>query len=220
MFPKLICCRVMIEELREFLPAEISIDVLEISLHLNPSNLHKQLQDAINLADGRYDPIYLGYGMCSQAAVGLVAQKSHLIIPKSDDCIEIFLGSREARMQELATEPGTYFLTQGYVGDGASMIFAEYERSVARYGEARAERLLQSMMAHYKRLVYIHTPKENNLDAQRAYAKALAERFNMKNVEVPGTTRWLKQMMSPERGEEFIVAEPGHPIDLAQFLAK
>src|SRR5208283_4642337 len=111
MDPKLISCRLMVEELRPFLPKQIAIEALEISLHVSPVQLQKRLQQAIDASDGLYDPIYLGYGMCSKAVLGLVAKKARLIVPKSDDCIEIFLGSRKARLDEVAKEPGTYFLT-------------------------------------------------------------------------------------------------------------
>ena len=79
------------------------------ALHTSPEQLQERLQQAIDASDGKYDPIYLGYGLCSKAVLGLVAEKSRIIVPKSDDCIEIFLGSRKARVSEIANEPGTFF---------------------------------------------------------------------------------------------------------------
>ena len=99
MNPKLISCQVMIDELRPFLPEHTAIEVLDISLHVYPEQLQKRLQQAIDASDGQYDPIYLGYGQCSKAVIGLVAKESRLIVPRSDDCIEIFLGSRKARLE-------------------------------------------------------------------------------------------------------------------------
>ncbi len=219
MDPKLISCRVMVEELRPFLPKQIAIEALEISLHVSPEKLQKRLQEAIDASDGLYDPIYLGYGMCSKAVLGLVAKKARLIVPKSDDCIEIFLGSRKARLDEVAKEPGTYFLTSGYIGDGNSMVYAEYERAVARYGKARAEKLLRSMMSHYKRLVYIRMPNQESLEPDREYARAMAARFSLRYEEIDGTPEWLRRMMAQQWDEDFVVVQPGERIELKHFYS-
>jgi hypothetical protein len=216
--PKLIACRVMIDEIRPFLSANVATEVFEISLHVNPDRLREALQVAINSSDGIFDPIYLGYGLCSKAVIGLTAQDSRLVIPRSNDCIEIFLGSRKARIDQLADHPGTYFLTHGYIGDGASMIFSEYERSLAKYGREKAERLLRAMMKHYDRLVYIRTPHMETPDSDRVYAEELARRLELHYVEIEGTSLWLQRMMNGEWNEDFVVVQPGERIELKDFL--
>jgi hypothetical protein len=217
--PKLICCRVMIDEIRPFLPADVATEVLEISLHVHPEQLREHLQRAIDAADGLYDPIYLGYGLCSKAVVGLVAQKSRLVVPKSDDCIEIFLGSRQARLDELAKNPGTLFLTQGYIGDGNSMLLAEYEQALARYGKEKAERILRVMMSHYNRLVYIRTAHESSLESDRQYAQAMAARLQLRYEEMVGTAEWLRCLVAQEWDDRFVVVRPGERIELKHFLS-
>ncbi|MGP8252531.1 MAG: DUF1638 domain-containing protein [Terracidiphilus sp.] len=209
----------MVDELRPFLPEQIAIEDLEISLHVSPEKLQQRLQQAIDASDGLYDPIYLGYGMCSKAVLGLVARKSRLIVPRSDDCIEIFLGSRKARLDEVANEPGTYFPTSGYIGDGNSMVNSEYERAVARYGKDRAERLVRTMMSHYKRLVYIRMPNQKSLEPDREYAQAMAARFGLRYEEVDGTPEWLRRMMAQQWAEDFVVVQPGERIELKHFYS-
>ena len=215
--PKLIACKVMIEEILSLLPEPMETEALEISLHVHPENLRERLQQAIDAADGRFDPIFLGYGLCSRAVVGLAAQRSRLVIPKTDDCIELFLGSRKARLDLLAEEPGTYFLTRGYIGDGASMLTEEYERAVARYGKERAERLLDAMMKHYTRLVSIRTAHAAQPDSDREYAQAMAARFRLRYEEMDGTTEWLGRMMAGKWSEGFVVTQPGESIELRHF---
>ncbi len=215
--PKLIACKVMIEELLPLLPEPMETEALDISLHVHPERLRERLQQAIDAADGKFDPIFLGYGLCSKAVVGLVAHKSRLVVPKTDDCIELFLGSRKARLDLLAREPGTYFLTRGYIGDGASMLTEEYERSVARYGKERAEKLLDTMMRHYTRLVYIRTAHAANPDSDREYAQAMATRFRLRYEEITGTTEWLSRMMAGKWDEGFVVTQPGEILELRHF---
>lgn len=216
--PKLITCKVMVEELRQLLPPEISIESFEISQHARPDGLRATLQDAIDASDGLFDPILLGYGMCSKATVGLMARRSRLVVPKSDDCIAIFFGSREAFRSQTENKPGTYFLSQGWIGSNGGSVFNEYERMVSRFGKDRAERLMGKMLAHYERLAYIRTPQATSIDTDRAYAQRTARRFGMEYVELEGNDQWLQRMAAGIWGDDFVVVEPGEAITLEHFI--
>ena len=216
--PKLLCCKVMLDEMRAFLPANIAVEAFEISLHVRPTLLRETLQAAVDAADGIYDPIILGYGMCSKATVGLVARRSRLVVPKNDDCIGIFLGSDRARREEADREPGTYFLTRGWIGDGVGGPLSEYEHMVARFGPEKAELLLGKMMSHYKRLAYICAPGTEPPEADRAYAQAMAGRLGMQYVEIAGSASVFARAGEMRWEEDFIVTQPGQPIALESFL--
>ncbi len=215
---KLISCRVMIDEIKLFLPEGVATEVFEISLHNRPEVLRTKLQEAIDTSDGIYDPIYLGYGLCGRAVVGLMAKKSRLVMPKNDDCIAIFLGSRQERLNQLASAPGTYFLTQGYIGDKGGSVFSDYDRVVKKYGREKAEKLMAKMLVNYNRLAYIRLPNVSTLEADREYSRAMAARFNMKYEEIAGTTSLLKRMFEGDWGDDFVVVEPGQPIETKHFL--
>jgi hypothetical protein len=218
MSPKLISCRVMIEEIKGFLPECVATEVFEISLHTHPEQLRKALQEAINASDGVYDPIYLGYGLCGKAIVGLVAKKSRLVVPKTDDCIAIFLGSRQARVDQLNTAPGTYFLTQGWIGGGAGSLFSDYDRMAEKYGPEKAEKFVGKLLRNYNRLAYIRLPNTTTLESDRQYARNTAARFHMEYDEIDGTPRLLQRMVEQDWDEDFVVVEPGQPITIEQFL--
>jgi hypothetical protein len=219
MGPKLISCRAVMEQLRPFLPEGTEAEVLEISLHVRPDALQKRIQHAVGAADGLFDPIYLGYGMCSKALLGVVAHKSRLVVPRTDDCIELFLGSREARMRELRAAPGTYFVTQGTVGLGLSSAFPEYDAAVARYGRVKAERLMRVMLRHYTRLAYIRMPGARDLEQDREVARGIASQFGMQAVEIEGTAAWLSRLIATEWDDQFIVAEPGQALERRHFMS-
>lgn len=216
--PKLIACQVVIDEMRPMLPEGMATEVLEMSLHTRPNRLREALQAAVDAADGCYDPILLGYGLCSRAVVGLVAQASRLVVPRGDDCIGLFLGSQRARLEEAQRIPGTYFLTGGWIGDGAATPFADYERMVHRYGKERAEALMGKMLRHYHRLAYIRMPNRSELEADRAQARDIAARFALDYAEIDGTPRWLEGLLGREWGEDFIVVAPGEPLRIEHFL--
>jgi hypothetical protein len=218
MNPKLIACRVVIDEIKPYLPADFATEIFEISLHTRPDHLRETLQKAINESDGAYDPIYLGYGLCGMAAAGLVAQRSRLVIPRVDDCIAMFLGSQAERRRQLQIEPGTYFLTTGYIGDDVGSPWSDYDRMAKKYGAARAEALVKRMIKHYKRMAYIRMPHATSLEADREYSKKTAARFDLCYEEIAGTPRLLEQMARQELDGDFVVLEPGQAISAAHFL--
>ena len=218
MYPKLIACRVLIEEMRPFLPKEVATEILEISLHTRPEKLRAALQQAIDSSDGLWDPIYLGYGLCGKAVAGLMAKRSRLVVPRSDDCIAIFLGSHEERRRQLAANPGTYFLTQGWIGDQAGSLFSDYERMIEKYGRDKADRLVGRMLCGYTRLAYIRLPNAVSIESDRQYARDVAARFHLEYVEIDGTPAVLERMVKQDWDDDFIVCQPGQPITVEQFL--
>ena len=77
--------------------------------------------------------------------IGLKATHSTLVIPRQDDCISIFLGSRKAYKRELDKEPGTYFLSKGRIDAGITLL-DELKRMEERYGKKLAERVMKRML--------------------------------------------------------------------------
>ena len=83
---------------------------LEQQLHNTPDIMRKRLQEEIDKMDESYQNIILGYGLCSNGVVGLISEKHKIIIPKVDDCISLFLGSKEKYLEEFKKDPATYYL--------------------------------------------------------------------------------------------------------------
>ena len=126
---KVIACATVIEEMRPLLPSNVSSEVLDFGLHITPEKLRESLQQAIDKIGDDADVIILGYGLCSMAAVGLKTEKCTLVVPRVDDCIAIFLGSTAAYREQGKQEPGTYYLTKGWIEVGDSP-FEEHKRLV------------------------------------------------------------------------------------------
>jgi hypothetical protein len=203
------------EELRQLGVEESDLTVLDFGLHINPQQLKETLQQTIDARPGG-ENILLGYGLCSNALVGVVSRDHRLVVPQTDDCIALFLGSRREHLRRLREEPGTYFLTKGWV-EAADHPYFEYVRLRERYGEERAMRVTKMMLANYTRVALINTGNYR-LDEYRAFAQNMAELFDLKFEELPGSNRLLLKMLKGEWDVEFIVAEPGQPISLGDFL--
>jgi len=211
-----IACATVIEELLPLLPPELGHRVLDFGLHSEPSRLRSSLQAAIDELQDTSDVLILGYGLCSQGVVGLKAGRCSLVVPRVDDCISIFLGSRSAHRDQASGEPGTYYLTKGWIEAGDSP-FAEFDRIEARYGRAVAERTIARMLGHYTRLALIDTG-QYEMERYRAYAQTQADRLHLRFEELAGSDRLVRKMIEGPWDEEFLVVEPGGTLRFEDFF--
>ncbi|WP_319411210.1 DUF1638 domain-containing protein [uncultured Cohaesibacter sp.] len=218
MVAKAISCNVMAAEMRDLLPANADVEIFDISLHTRPNKLRDTLQDAVSRADGLYDPVFLGYGLCSQATVGLVAKQSHLVLFKTDDCIGVFLGSKQEQRQRALNEPGAYFLSRGWIGDDTGSLFDEYLRVKTKRGEEKARKLMKKMLGHYDRIAHIIMPSAPDPEGDRAYARAMAASFELDYVEIAGTSELIRQMVKGQTNRDVLVVPPGCPITLEMMM--
>jgi hypothetical protein len=213
---KVIACATVIEEMLPYMPPEMAHEVLDFGLHLTPGKLKDTLQRAVDASCADFDTILLGYGLCSLAIVGLQAPPDcTLVLPRVDDCIAIFLGSRQRYRQQARAEPGTYYLTKGWI-EVADTPFDEYEHMVTQYGEARARRLMAVMLKHYTRLVYIdtgHADKQPYVE----YARKTADQFSLRFEELRGSNDLILRLLTGPWDEEFLVVPPGQTITYLMF---
>jgi hypothetical protein len=216
---KIVACQVFVEELRSLLPEGVVTDTLEMSLHERPRSLRQLLQERIDASSG-YDTIILGYGMCGQATVGLHATHCRLVLPRVDDCIGMFLGSRAAYKAQREREPGTYFLTKGWVGSGVTTPFSTYDAVRERWGRERADRLMGTMLRHYKRLAFVRTgPDDDELARARAQARTTALRFGLGYEEIEGDRELVHGLLYGPWDERYIVVPAGGTLRMEEFFA-
>lgn len=211
-----IACATVIEEMLPFLPENVSSETLDFGLHLRPQELKKSLQEKIEQASQYADVLLLGYGLCSMAVVGLRATTAHLVIPRVDDCIAIFLGSCNAYREQARKEPGTYYLTKGWIEVGDTP-FQEYHRLVEKYGEAKAKYMIQLMLKNYTRLGFINTG-QYEIDRYRDYARKTADQFNLRFEEIDGSAALVKKMVFGPWDADFLVVAPGQTVQYTDFV--
>jgi len=212
---KLIACAAVIEEILPSIPSRMSYEVLDFGLHTNPKSLKRALQNAINSSAPGIETVLLGYGLCSQAVVGLRSGSRTLIIPRVDDCIAIFLGSAAEYQKQHRSVPGTYYLTKGWIEFGDTP-FSEYDILVKRYGEQIAHRIVNQILKNYTRLAFISTGI-NELGHYRERARSLAERFDLCYEEIQGSDVIIKMMLHGSWNDEFVSIPPGKTISFFDF---
>ncbi len=215
---KVIACATVIEEMLPYLPPNITTEVLDFGLHRTPEKLREALQEAIDKNCDDADTILLGYGLCSMGVVGLSAPTCTLVVPRVDDCIAIFLGSNGAYRKQSEKEPGTYYLTKGWI-EVSDTPDDEYNRLIERYGQKRADRVMEVMFQHYTRIAYIDTGQADQ-ERYRESARQNAKRLNLRYDEIPGSVALIRKMINGPWDDDFVVARPGEKIKFEDFKLK
>ena len=215
---RVIACETVIEEMTPFLPEDVPHEVLDFGLHINPAELKKVLQEKIDEASSKAEVLLLGYGLCSMAVVGLKATTATLVIPRTDDCIAIFLGSCDAYKEQSKKEPGTYYLTKGWIEVGDTP-FEEHKLLIDKFGEEKAERITRLMLKNYKRLAFINTGVYE-IERYQDYARKTAEKFNLRFEEIDGSPALVKKMVFGPWDGEFVVISPGQTVEYKDFASR
>ena len=208
---------------------ELTFRHLDMALHQRSAvALHDALQQAID-ATGVADAVVIAYGLCNRGVVGLKARALPLVIPRAYDCIGMLLGSGQRYREQLATQPGTYFQSAGWLehaqSDARQPDFTfgpnsnvTRERLVERYGEENAEYLLaefESFTKHYERLAYIATPVPGAVHWQ-SEAEALAAKQAWSFERLEGDVGWLRRLLDGNWNDgEFLIVRPGERVALS-----
>lgn len=211
-----IACATVIEEMLPLLPPAMRYQILDFGLHIWPDKLRTTLQATIDAITEDVNTLLLGYGLCSQAVIGIEARKYRLVIPRTDDCIAIFLGARDAYTQQCRVEPGSYYLTKGWIEVGSTP-FSEYDEMVKRIGPQKAERIQKIMLRNYKRLALINTG-QYQMEHYREYSRNIADRFGLRYEEIEGSNAMVKKMIEGNWDDEFVVVEPGDKIRYEHYF--
>jgi len=220
----IIACRVMQEHLQQLLPTDTPVTYLEITLHNTPKKLAAALQHEIDMI-AQPSNILVGYGLCGNGLLGVKSGPHTLIIPRTHDCVAIFLGSHQRYVQRFFANPNTYYLTRGWL-DAKDEPLQDYLDYVRDYDEETADYLVEMKYRHYRKLCMVGFSQQE-LDECRPMALRVAEfcgkRWNMEYEEIVGSTSMLQTLigMPAQLGsanDEFVVIQPGEEIEVEMFL--
>lgn len=227
----LIACQVFYREV-SFLASQsrhiTSVSWMPQGMHDAPDLLRRSLQceiDRLDLAlEGgslRHKPDYLllCYGLCSNGVAGLSSRNFPLVIPRTDDCIGIFLGSQERYLKVFSEHPGTYWLNNGWL-EAAVLPGSrnpEQQRRIyaEQYGEENAGFLLEQQAAWVKRYStcgYI-TSQVYDRASYREEARSIARQNHWDFLEIPGDIALLSRLLDGVfRQEEVLLCPPGKTV--------
>jgi hypothetical protein len=227
-----ITCQVLQEILERLLPQGLAhqVTVKDYGLHRVPAKMTRSIQESIDEIETP-SLVVLGYGLCGNGLNGVQANQHTLLVPRTDDCIAILLGSRRAYMREFESEPGTYWLTKGWLESGSNPL-QEYRECLVKYGAEQAMWIMDQQYQHYKRLVLV-TRDQADMDRYRPQAQEVAtfcSRWGMRYEERLGSDDYVVRLVEatvalgngrgmPEHlANDFVVVPPGGQLKQLMFL--
>lgn len=229
----IVACRIFARELG-YLAAksdnQIELTWIGRGLHNTPDKLRNRLCDTLddlyrqydeNELEHRPDAIVLGYGLCSKAVVGIRCREIPIVIPRTDDCIALFMGSQERYLKEFNAAKGAYWLNSGWIEQSARLFDSDdFKRRkwleyAEKFGEDNADYLIEvesSWEKNYSTLGYIHSEIHDSADNLRR-AKEEAERKDWRLRELDGDLRMLRMMVDGTWNDrEFLILKPGETV--------
>ncbi|MDD3818746.1 MAG: DUF1638 domain-containing protein [Actinomycetota bacterium] len=212
---KLIVCDVIYDELKNKLTEEWDVTNFEKSLHEHSDKLREKLQEEINKSQN-YDIIVLGYGLCGNGTLGLVSPKVPIVVPKVDDCITLLLGSTAERKKQLKIEPGTYFLTRGYIGETGDFILPGVSEIKNKFDEDTLQWVVKEMLKNYRKIAFIDTGNYNSTEYKEK-ARKEAIKLGLKFEEIKGSNNILDKIINKNWNGQFIIIRPGVRITSDMF---
>jgi hypothetical protein len=227
-----IACRVLQDMLERRLPENLvsQVSFMDYGLHRVPDKMTWTLQAAINSVEVP-SLVVLGYGLCGNGLKGLRAGQHTLLVPRTDDCIAILLGSHRAYLREFQAVPGTYYLTKGWLESGSNPL-QEYEEYVPKYGTEKAMWIMDQQYQHYERLALV-VHNQADLDKYRPQAREVArfcDRWGTHYEEILGSDDYARHLVEvtvalsqgqemPDRlDNDFVVIPPSGEIQQLVFM--
>lgn len=191
-----LACRVFQNWLEQLLPPGLSAEItfFDYALHRIPRNLRNTLQEAID-AIKQPSLVVLGYGLCGNGLHEIRAGKHTLLIPRTDDCIAVILGSYQAYRREFDAQPATYYLSKGWL-EGGSTPLMEYHEYLEKYGGKKTNWLMDTQYHNYKRLALV-VQNASDLEKYRPAALEVAaycERWGLRYEEILGSDEMLLRL--------------------------
>lgn len=194
-------------------------------LHDTPNELRSRLREtlaAIERADAavppgnRLEAVLLCYGLCGGGLAGVRAGRLPLVIPRTDDCIGILLGSQRRYLDYFRSRGGIYWYTPGWLDYAKTPSRAWYDAKLReyakRFGPDNAAWLLEqenAWISAYESCIYIDPPGCPS-PAHERRARAAAVEYGWRYEAVAGGTGLLDALLAGEWDERrFLVCPPG-----------
>ncbi len=221
----IISCRVLQDMFEALVPEDLPVQMkfMDYGLHRIPNKMTQVLQAEL---DEIKEPslVVLGYGLCGNGLDGIHTGHNTLLIPRTDDCIALLLGSYEAYRREFQSVPGTYYLSKGWLECGSHPL-KEYEKLVDQYGEEEAGSLMDMQYKNYERICLV-AHNQTDLEEYRSEAREVArfcERWDFRYEEILGSDAYIRQLFAiatalSKADGNFVVVGPGSEVTQSLFI--
>jgi hypothetical protein len=114
-----------------------------------------------------------------------------------------------------AEEPGTYYLTRGFIEKQVDPL-SQYHQGVPRFGREKCLKLMKRAIHGYKRFALIdmgHPEAEKDWE----YTQESARLFGLESVRVQGSLTLVEKMISGKWDADFLILNKGEFITQEMF---
>ena len=166
----IICCQSLEQEIKAIsrdIQEVTHLEVMSWTLHNDPALLFETVIEKIEVLQDNVDAIMLGYGRCQVLDRLPNHFKVPIFRPEADDCIGVLLGQKQYEKERLK-EPGTWYLTRGWIEICMELISKESQiiPTADKFAEKGIDPavFMRSMLKYYNRGLFIHTSVGNQAD--------------------------------------------------------
>lgn len=194
---------------------------LDQNLHRTPDSMPAIIQESVDEAAARpaVETIVLGYGLCSNGVVGVRAPRQGLYVPRAHDCITFFLGSQEDYHREFNENPGSYYLTPGWIAEQKDPLGIIENEYTERVGPEEAEEAMRLELQHYTRIVLVRSEATDDIEALRQRAQENARFLGKEYKEIEGGDSYFRKILfGPYNENDFVFVAGGEKVEQKVFL--
>lgn len=195
-----------------------AIHYLDTDLHRTPAKIPEILQTKIDEISPEYHTIVLGYGLCSNAVVGVGAARATLIVPRVHDCLDLFLGFVGNGQSRGDAGTSHYYLTPGTILNRKDPLAIMENEYIPKMGEKMSTWGMKEELKHYTHFALISTGRQD-METIRSQACRNADFFDMTLMEVESDLDFFeKTLFGPHDPEFFHHIPPAATISQDLFL--
>ena len=200
-------CHAIEKELQYVMKIENCTDpvhLLDQCLHSDPKEMNAYLQDWINSLED-VDQILLCVSGCGGSTMGLKATTAELVIPLTQDCIDILLSDGKVENIERANDG--IFLTEGWM-EFIKKSPMDMQLLIDELGQEKAEERLKWIYENYKHFYIIDTGSYD-ISVVENYLAPLVELVDGVVEVIPGKYEILHKLVRGDFDDDFQVVEKG-----------
>ena len=216
----LLACRIMEPEIEKLRPGpdDLEVHYIDQGLHRTPKRMLGIVQEKIDTVESGASKIVLGYGLCSRGISGLKCRSARLVIPRCHDCIALFLGSLETYRRRMETQPGTYYLTAGWIREKKDPLGIVEEEYTPKMGRELAVWGMREELKNYSHIAYVETDAgEAGILRRRARENAIF--FEKIFEDIRGSLGFFERLVNgPYLEPDFLVLAPGEGVRMEMFF--
>ena len=184
---------------------DMPVHYLPYELHSSPEKLHSHLQSLIDsITDA--DKIMLCVSRCGNSTDRLRATTAELVIPKTDDCLDILLSDKS--VDSIERDSHGIFITESWMGSFRNSSL-DLDTMTQKFGKAAAEEKLKNIYNGYTDFYIIDTGAYDT-ELVKEYISPLVQLLDGTLHIVKGRCGILHKMVTDQIDNDFYVIPKGH----------